>query len=354
MKNILLIISISIISCVLISIISYNVSLSAVSKISEEVNFTVYSGDTLNKVIKTLAEDGLIKSELAAKIYIKLNNDLVLQAGDYFLNKNMSTKEILNSFDDGILSGDYISITFTEGKRLIDYVSLASTSIGFDYDEALDLVNSTKYLENLIDSGKYWFLTEEILNENIYYALEGYLFPDTYNFYLTAKIEDVFTTMLDTMLLKLDPLKADVENSTMTIHQMLTLASIVENEAKLDDDRAMVSGVFINRINDSWSLGSDVTTYYGVQKVFGDWLTYDEYRDCSNQYNTRCTSYIGLSVGPINSPSISAISAAINPSEHNYYYFVADCSGKSYFNYNETGHQTTITELKESNNWCDV
>lgn len=354
MKNILLIVIGAIITCILVCIVSYNVSLSSVSNKSQEVEFSVYNGDTLNAVIKNLVSEGIIKSELAAKIYVKLNNDLILQAGDYVLNKNMSTQEILKSFEDGVLMGDYISITFTEGKRLIDYVELASSKLGFDYDDAIALVNSVDYIKGLIESEKYWFLTNEILNENIYYALEGYLFPDTYNFYLNATIEDVFTTMLDTMLLKLEPLKSDVANSTMTIHQMLTLASIVENEARVDDDRAMVSGVFINRINDGWSLGSDVTTYYGVQKVFGDWLTYDEYRDCSNQYNTRCTSYIGLSVGPINSPSISAITAAINPSSHNYYYFVADCSGKSYFNYNETGHQNTITELKNNNNWCDV
>ena len=93
-------------------------------------------------------------------------------------------------------------------------------------------------------------------------------------------------------------------------------------------DRAMVAGVFYNRLNNNWSLGSDVTTYYAARKNLSETLTQSDLNDC-NGYNTRCTSMRGLPVGPIDNPSLSAIEAALNPTENSYYYFVADTDKKS-------------------------
>ena len=135
---------------------------------------------------------------------------------------------------------------------------------------------------------------------------------------------------------------------------MLTLASIVELEGASADDRAAVAGVFHNRINDGWVLGSDVTTYY--------YLKIDDFKQslsasnglytCDNAYNTRCTSFVGLPVGPISNPGLESIEGTINYRKHNYYYFVADCSGKTYLNKDMTGHYNTINKLKNENNWC--
>ena len=135
---------------------------------------------------------------------------------------------------------------------------------------------------------------------------------------------------------------------------MITLASIVELEGASADDRASVAGVFYNRLNDGWVLGSDVTTYYYLkiddfkQSLNGNPKLYD----CDNAYNTRCTSYVGLPIGPISDPGKESIEATINYTKHNYYYFVADCKGKTYLSKTPNEHYNTIQKLKNENNWC--
>lgn len=353
MKKVLIVLCLIVIIFILLCVLFYNFSLSAISKNNEEIIFKVNEGDTLSFVINKLATDGIIRSELVTKVYTKFSgNDFIIQIGEYKLNKNMSTKEILEAFNAGLVTGNSVLITFKEGNRLVDYIKLASIDLEFSYEEAIELLADETYLNNLISN--YWFLTSEILDKDIYYPLEGYLFPDTYEFLVGATVSDVVTAMLDNMLIKLEPYKSDVSEKNLTLHQMLTLASMIENEAKTDSDRAMVSQIFLNRINSGWSLGSDVTTYYGAGKVFGDVLTVTDLNDCTNKYNTRCVSFVGLPIGPINSPSLSSIVASINPTDNNYMYFVADCSGKTYFNTTSSGHSSIIASLKSEDNWCDT
>ena len=128
---------------------------------------------------------------------------------------------------------------------------------------------------------------------------------------------------------------------------------MIELEGSTSSDRKGVAGVFYNRLENNWFLGSDVTTYY-AEKI-DDWkqgLTNNQLQACNN-YNTRGTCFKGLPIGPISNPSLESIEAVINSTDHNYYYFVADCSGKTYFNYNQSGHDITILKLKRENNWCD-
>ena len=134
----------------------------------------------------------------------------------------------------------------------------------------------------------------------------------------------------------------------------MTLASIVELEGANADDRAAVAGVFYNRLKDGWVLGSDVTTYY--------YLKIDDFKQslngnknlftCDYAYNTRCTSFVGLPVGPVSNPGNESIAAVMNYKKHNYYYFVADCKGKTYLSKDATEHYNTINRLKNDNNWC--
>ena len=155
-------------------------------------------------------------------------------------------------------------------------------------------------------------------------------------------------------LYHLDKYKDEIGKSEFNIHELMTLASIVELEGASADDRASVAGVFYNRIKDKWVLGSDVTTYY--------YLKIDNFKEslngnknlytCDYAYNTRCTSFVGLPVGPISNPGLESIKATIEYKKHNYYYFVADCKGKTYLNKDATGHYNTINRLKQENNWC--
>jgi len=130
----------------------------------------------------------------------------------------------------------------------------------------------------------------------------------------------------------------------------MTLSSIVELEGARSDDRYGVAGVFYNRLKSGWTLGSDVTTYYAVNKDFNVDLTWKDLSSC-NGYNTRGTCVKGLPVGPIASPSLESIEAVLKPTSHDFYYFVADKYGKTYFNKTDSGHNKTIRELQSKGLW---
>ena len=132
----------------------------------------------------------------------------------------------------------------------------------------------------------------------------------------------------------------------------MTLSSIIELEAAHSDDRAGVAGVFYNRLEGGWALGSDVTTYYAVQVDLNERDLYQSELDDYNAYNTRSSKMAGkLPVGPICNPSIVAIEATLNPKTHNYLYFVADKNKKTYFSTTAKEHDKTIQKLKAQGLW---
>ena len=158
--------------------------------------------------------------------------------------------------------------------------------------------------------------------------------------------------MLDETNKQLEPFKNDIINSKYTMHQILTMASIVELEALNKNDRASVASVFYNRLNINMPLGSDVTTYYasGVDMSERD-LTVNEL-NAVNSYNTRSTTMAGkLPVGPICNPSISSIEAALHPAATDYYFFVADKNGNVYYTKTNREHEQKILELKNKGLW---
>lgn len=215
--------------------------------------------------------------------------------------------------------------------------------------EFINKINDEAYIDSL--KNKYWFITDDIKNSEIYYDLEGYLFPDTYIIEKNeVSLDNILTKILDNTKKQLDPFKENIAQSGYTVHQILTLASLIELEAVTDSDRALVSGVFYNRLNNNWSLGSDVTTYYASKKEMTEKLTKDELNQC-NGYNTRCLTMKGLPVGPIDNPSLSSIKAAIIPTKSDYYYFVADSEKKVYFSKNMNEHSSTIAKLKKEGKW---
>lgn len=338
---------------ILLTAFFYNYQMSSMSKDSEEVVVEIKSGSVAS-IGATLYENGLIHSELIFKIYVKLNNVNSLKASTYKLNKNMNLKEIINVLEEGnSYNPDQVVITFKEGLNVRKIAKLVSEETNNSYDDFMALVNDKTYINELIN--KYWFLDDSILNDKIYYPLEGYLFPNTYAFLnkdVTSK--EIIEKMLDEMDKQLSKYKSQIDGSEYSLHELITLASIVELEGASADDRAAVAGVFYNRIKDGWVLGSDVTTYY--------YLKIDDFKQslngnknlftCDYAYNTRCTSFVGLPVGPVSNPGIESLDAVINYKKHNYYYFVADCKGKTYLSKDATEHYNTINKLKNDNNWC--
>ena len=318
----------------------YFYGLTPVKSESEKVIFRINSGTSTKEIIDNLVSEKIIKSKISSFIYLKVHINFILKAGTYELDRNDSTRDIFRKINAGDIYDDSIKITFNEGKRITHYATLINENFGYNENDVISTINDEAYLKELIN--KYWFLTDEILNDKIYYALEGYLFPDTYSFKKDSSIKSIIETMLDNTNKKLSNYKNDIENSSYSIHQILTMASIIENESMFDEDRSGVSQVIYKRLKLNMSLGMDVTTYYAVKKDLSETLTKSDLNSY-NDYNTRNTSFIGLPVGPICNMGIKSIEAALKPSDTNYLYFYADIkTGKLYFAENMTEFQKLI------------
>lgn len=356
MKKKILIIVTAIFSFFVIGLIGlvvyYNNSLEAVDskEDAKNVTFIIKSGTTSNKVIDQLYEKKLITDKYVGYVFVKLNPDYMIQAGVYELNTAMDLKEIMEKLSSGDVVDDSISVTFVPGKRITNYAKVISEKFGYSEDEVIHIIQDEEYLKELID--EYWFLTEDILDDRLYYALEGYLAPNTYFFEQDASIQDIIEKLLDTTAVELADYKKVVEDSDFTIHEMLTMASIVELEGANSDDRRGVAGVFYNRLAGGWSLGSDVTTYYAAKIEMSDRDLYQYEIDDVNDYNTRPAAMAGkLPVGPICNPGIDSLVAALEPEKHDYYYFVADKNKKTYFTKTYAEHNNVINDLKNKGLW---
>lgn len=330
--KIILIISAIIIALIAIFVGIYFYLLSSVSSGSTKVSFTVNRGDSKMEIVSNLKDAGLIRNKYVALIYIVLSGNTNIQAGNYELNRNMSTEDIIKSLANGDIINverDSVSLTFKEGITLEEYLKILSENTNLEYDTMISEINDSEFLNNLIND--YWFLTDEILNSDLYYGLEGYLYPNTYQVHTETTLNEVVRKMLDETAKKLDPLKDAIATSNYSVHEILTMASIAEKEAMNYEDRCKVAQVIYKRLDIGMNLGMDVTTYYGVHKSMTDALTALDLAD-NNPYNTRNTSLIGLPVGPICNPSVESIESVLNPADTNYIYFFADIlTGNVYF-----------------------
>lgn len=329
--------------------IYYQYNISPTDKSSKaNIEVVIPEGMSTTNIAKTLYDKGLIKNEFFFKVYLKLNKVSSLKASTYLLTKSMSMKEIVIELENGNTNDNVIKLTFKEGENIKDYANMISKKTNITSEEFISTIKDTTFLTKLIDD--YWFLTDSILNENIYYPLEGYLFPDTYEFSKdNLNSEIIIRKLLDEEERKLAVYKDVLEKSD--IHSIITLASIAELEGVKDEDRKTIISVFNNRLAKGMNLGSDVTTYYAFDEEMSSDLT-SEMFNTYNPYNTRSSKMAGrLPVGPICNPSLSSIDAAINPNSSNYLYFVADKNRNVYFTKSATEHEEKVQELKENGDW---
>ncbi len=350
-KKIILIPILVILTIIISSFLIMLYNLSPVStKDTKTITFEVKEGWSKYNTVEHLKSEGLIRSAFFGKLLIKLTNR-ELFAGTYKLSKDMSTNEILEKISNqSNIENESITLTFIEGKRLSNYIKTISENFPYTIDEINELLNDKEFLDSLIE--KYWFITDSIYNESIYNPLEGYFYPDTYEFKKNSTLEEIVYRFLDNLDNKLSDYKEDIELGTYSVHEYLTLASIIELEGGLSEDRKDIAGVFYNRLNSGMKLGSDVTTYYAVNKDFSAYLTKSDLNSC-NGYNTRGDCVKGLPVGPICNMSLSSIAASIEPNKNDYYYFVADKNKKTYFSKNYSEHEETIATLKSEGKWYE-
>ena len=326
--------------------------LSPVSSEDKDVSFIVTEGESLNEIAHDLKEEGLIKNEKFFVAYLVLKDAKEIYAARYDLNTNMKLSQVVDILKNGGHNADEISITFKEGLNMRQIAKLIEEETNNSYEEVLALNYNNAYLNELI--GKYSFITKNIKNKDLYYPLEGYLFPDTYNF--TSKsvsVKEIFNVMLDNFDKHIKKYEKSIKSSGYSVNQIVIMASIVELEGIDKNSRKDIAGVFYNRIDNKMSLGSDVTSYYGVKKDMTSDITQSELDD-NNPYNTRLSSMAGkLPVGPICNPSEVSIEAALKPSKHDYLYFVADKNGKVYLTKNYETHNKVIADLKNKGLWFE-
>ncbi len=327
----------------------YSWFISPISDSDTEYKIEIESGTSTSEIGQILYENELIRNTFVFDIHVRLNNYDNLQAGTYILSSNMSMDDILRMLQKGIVENNSMLITFKEGFTIDRIGEELETHTLINKDEFITQMEDRSYVKSLID--EYWFLDEVILSDDIYYPLEGYLFPETYAFEPTVTIEQVVTVMLDQMEEVLDDKRDIISKSELTVHEIITLASMIELEGVDEYTRDNISGVFYNRLDSGWSLGSDVTTCYGVGASLSDCNDNIDY-NAYTPYNTRSIEMAGmLPIGAICSPSLESINASLEPEENDYYYFVADKYKEIYFTSNETEHQQVINEIKARGEW---
>jgi len=332
----------------------YFASISPKSKDISERKVIIPLGTGSSRIASILKENDIIKSELAFKLYVKINKVDNFQAGTYYLKQSMSVREITEMLQTGVMyDPNQISITYLEGKNMKWLAKTIADKTNNTEEDVFAVLKDEEYINSLIE--KYWFIEDTIKNDDIYYSLEGYLFPDTYAIANEdTKVEEIFEKMLDKMESILEKYKEEIENSQYSVHEILTIASIIEMETMKDEDRKDVSSVVYNRVERNMAIQSDVTTYYAFNVEMGERDLYQKEIDTNNPYNTRGPSMEGkLPIGPISSVSKASIEAATEPNETDYLFFVADKNGKVYFTKNNGEHEAIISDLMNKGLWLE-
>ena len=304
----------------------------------EQIVVDIPNGSGASTIVEILDEAGLVKNKFCAKVNSRIGHYNSLQANTYIFSPSMSFQEIMTAINTGDF--DYLSkesIEVKDGARLQQVAEAVSEKLPYSADEILEKWADKDYLNELID--RYWFLTDEILNKDVMYPLEGYLYADTYIVTDNMTLESFTEMCLDRMDEELSERRGEIESSGFTVHQLLTLTSIVTKEATADD-QAGVAGVFMNRLDKSMSLGSDVTVCYIFQEDRVDLKV--SQLESTNPYNTR--KYAGLPPGPICQVVGSAIDATLNYEHHDYLFFIADENGVVRYSTDEAGHESNIDE----------
>ncbi len=348
-RKILLIISLIILCLVVTLILLYRSLISPVSHNATEKEVIISRGLSSSGIGSVLKENNLIKNDKFFVFYLKLNKVNDLKAGTYKLNESMSLKEIVKILREGnIINDEEITITFKEGINFREIAKVIDENTDNTEEDVLNTLKDQEYLNSLIED--YWFITDDILNKDIYYPLEGYLFPDTYNFMgRDVSVTEIFKKLLDQMGIILEPYKSQIERDNMNVHEILTLASIAEEEVSLANDRKNVISVFKNRIKNNMNLGSDITARYGVKLDDKRPLKQSEYDDV-NPYNTRRLEFKGLPAGPIAMVSKDSIEASVNSVETEYLYFISNIETKETFFFKTSGEfEAKKKELEKVN-----
>ncbi|CAH2717234.1 Endolytic murein transglycosylase [Neobacillus rhizosphaerae] len=298
------------------------------SKSKSQKTVDIPIGSTVTGIAETLAQNGIIKNAKVFKYYVKLKNEGGFMAGEYQLSPSMDVPEIVSRLKTGkVLAKASLKITIPEGKQIREIAAIMAKATNQKEDDVLNKLNDKEFIKTLMI--KYPdVLTDEILNGSIKYPLEGYLYPATYPFYKpNPSVEEMVTVMLDKTRTVLADYSEVSKDKKLSVHQLLTMASLIEEEATVKADRKKIASVFYNRIKKGMPLQTDPTVLYAQGKHKEKVLYKD--LEVSSPYNTY--QHTGLPPGPIANAGKISIEAALNPEETDYYYFLATAEGEVIF-----------------------
>ncbi len=267
------------------------------------VTFTVNDGDGVKQVANNLNKQGLIKDPFIFSLQVKqLGLDNRIQAGEFRLSPSMHASEIAKRLQTAT---NDVQVTIPEGKRAEEIADILSETFP-NYDES--------WRAKLIEK-------------------EGYLFPDTYSLSKQADIDQIIMTMTNTFTTKYNELSGP-RKSDLSEKEIVTIASLVEREAKHDEDRPMVASVILNRYDQYMKLDIDATIQYalGYDKESNRWwkpaLTFDDL-ELQSPYNTYLKA--GIPPTPIANPGAKAIEAVMNPAKTDYLFYITDSNGINHY-----------------------
>ncbi|MBN8208404.1 endolytic transglycosylase MltG [Bacillus sp. NTK071] len=311
---------------------------------NKDTTVTIPIGSSTSSIGKTLEEKGIIKDGTAFRYYVKYKNESGFQAGDYELSPSMTMDEIISIMKSGKVMKDAVAkISVPEGIWLEDIAARIAKELDLKQEDVIKKLDEKEYVKALIN--EYWFLTDDVLQDDIRHPLEGYLFPATYDFEEEPSVEKVVKEMLDKTDRVLTEYRSEIEDRDYSIHEMMTLASIIEEEASAKADRTKISKVFYNRLEEDMILQTDPTVVYARGKQSGEITQKD--LDKKSPYNTYTVK--GLPVGPIANPGESSIVAAIEPAKTDALYFYARPSGETLFSKTNDEHNKKVAKYK--NEW---
>ena len=297
---------------------------------SKRVHLKITAGMSTGEIADQLEEKGVINSSLKFRILSRLRGyDDKMKPGTYIFTTDMSYEEVFIK----ILSGEkyIVTLTIPEG---FDVKQIAKRLYESDLADKEDFLKAAK------DFTPYPYMKKHL---HVFFAAEGFLFPDTYEIESDASVEEILQILADEFDRKLTPeMREKAEQMNLSIYDLITLASLVEREVRYPEDRAVVAQVFLKRLQMKMPLQTDATLQYLMDTPKEDVSIEDT--QINSPYNTY--QHEGLPPGPIASPGLESINAVLNPADTDYLYFVADRSGHNHYATTYEEHMELVNKYR--------
>ncbi|MEK4383077.1 endolytic transglycosylase MltG [Aeribacillus sp. FSL K6-2848] len=294
----------------------------------EPVKVQIPIGSSVSQIASILEKNDIIKSAIVFKYYVKFKNESGFQAGNYQFNQSMTIQEIVERLKKGELMGEAaIKLTIPEGLQLSEIADIIAKHTPYSKKEIMNQLTNQQFIKQM--QKKYPnTITDDIFNRRIKYALEGYLYPATYSFYEESPpLSEIIETMIKKTDEMLVPYRNKMKELSLSTHQFLTLASLVEEEATEKANREKIASVFYNRLEKNMPLQTDPTVLYSLGKHKE--RVYYKDLEVNSPYNTYKNK--GLPPGPIANAGKQSLDAVANPADTNYFYFLATKEGEVIF-----------------------